>query len=118
MSEKNDRTVTIWYDYKFSDDELNELSDEFRAKFDESEKLESDKKSSVSNFNAQITEVGGRMKRLSVLLKDKKESRKIEATLRLNHTTKMREYYSQSTGELLKTEKFKEGDYQLELPIK
>jgi type I site-specific restriction-modification system R (restriction) subunit len=110
-----DDLVSIFYDYKFSREELEEIARKFAGKWKEKIDTEDEKKSVMSQYKAKLDEMEAAISSLTAKHRDKKEIRQIDAELRLNHDTKQREYYNPDTGELLKKEGFRNGDCQRKL---
>ena len=109
--------VSIFYDYKFSREELEEIAVQFAEKWKEKLNVEDEKKSVMSQYKANLDLIEAEISSLTTKHRDRKEIRQIEAQLKLNTDTKKREYYHPDTGGLLKTESFRDEDYQKKLEM-
>lgn len=113
-----DNIETINAKYTFSDEEKVNMAVEMTEKIQEKDRSEEELKSLKSNFKSRIDELTAKLNRLAQNHRDGYEYRFQKCTLKLNEKTKMREYYTVDTKKLVKTEPWRDTDYQRKLKIK
>jgi len=107
--------VNIKIEHEFSSEEKAKLTSDLARKIMEKNKLVEEKKETVLTFNNKIKSIEREIDYLARALWAGKEWRYEECEIRLNYETKMREYISTATREVVRTEPFRDEDYQGDL---